>query len=59
MVAAEIASPKVLSDGYWREYPWTVKVDPDAAGDPAVAAAMTLGRVWQIMDGPKERYIGL
>jgi len=21
---------KVLSDGYWREYPWTVKVDPDA-----------------------------
>ncbi|CAK9053681.1 Apple domain-containing protein [Durusdinium trenchii] len=21
---------KVLEDGYWREYPWTVKVDPDA-----------------------------
>ncbi|CAJ1413855.1 unnamed protein product, partial [Effrenium voratum] len=21
---------KVLDDGYWREYPWTVKVDPDA-----------------------------
>ena len=21
---------EVLSDGYWREYPWTVKVDPDA-----------------------------
>lgn len=22
---------QVLTDGYWREYPWTVKVDPDAA----------------------------
>ena len=20
-----------MTDGYWREYPWTVKVDPDAA----------------------------
>ena len=26
---------KVLDDGYWREYPWTVKADPDTAARPS------------------------
>jgi len=25
---------KVLEDGYWREYPWTIKVDPDTVFFP-------------------------
>ena len=37
---------QVLSDGYWREYPWTVKVDPDAA-------------TRRPMDPPSDRWVTL
>ena len=31
MLVSHVCCMQVLDDGYWREYPWTVKVDPDAA----------------------------